>query len=149
MQRHQHRRNAIAQAAVDHFGDAAMVGLEHLPLPRRDGLLGNAFVAGDHRHLADARDRAWRAGWPVAVDHQPRIALRDQVSVELFRQRIGHAGDADIPGDVPGELGFRQPEVAEPARQHPAVMIAGQKERRAAGGIILVNRRCVLASEQQ
>ena len=40
----------------------------------------------------------------VAVDHQPRIALRDQMRVELFRQRLRDAGNADVPGDVPRQF---------------------------------------------
>ena len=43
------------------------------------------FVARYRRRLADARDRACDMRRPVAVDHQPRVTLRDQVRVEMFR----------------------------------------------------------------
>ena len=47
VQRHQHRRHAVAQALVDHLADAAMVGIEDLAAPRLGGLAGEAFIAGN------------------------------------------------------------------------------------------------------
>ena len=148
VQRHQHRRHTVAQAPVDHLGDAAMVGIEDRLPPRLGRLARKAFVAGDDGRFADARDRARRVGRTVAVDHQPRIALRDQMRVQMLRQRVGDAGNADIPGDMPRQLARRQPEIAEHARDQPAVMIAGQQERRASGGIIFENRRNIFAAEE-
>src|ERR1700726_3152523 len=82
VQRPQHRRNGIAQALLDRLADAAMVGIEDRFPPRLDGVAPKTFVAGDDGRFADARDRTWRAGRAVAVDHQPRVALRDQMRVQ-------------------------------------------------------------------
>src|SRR3982074_186276 len=82
---HQHRRKGSGPAGVDHLADAAMVGIEDPAAPRLDRVAGKTFVAGYHRRFADARDRTWRVRRPVAVDHQPRIALRDQGGAEMFR----------------------------------------------------------------
>ena len=125
-----------------------MVGIEDLPAPHLGGLARDAVIAGNHGGLADARDRAGRLRRPVAVDHQPRIALRDQMRVELLRQRIRHAGNADIPGDMPRQLALREPEIAETARDQPAVVVASQKERRAPGRVNFQNRRKILLIEQ-
>src|ERR1700692_2971259 len=94
VQRHQHRRNVFAQALVDGLVDAAMVGIEYRPAPRLSRVAPKAFVTGDDSRFADARDRAWRAGRAIAVDHQPRVTLRDQMRVQMFRQRIRDAGNA-------------------------------------------------------
>src|SRR3981081_1394201 len=85
VQRHQHRRDSIAQAAVDHLGDAAMVGIEYPSAPRFGRVAAKAFVAGYDSRFAEARDgnsSLWRA---IAVDPQPRVALRDQMRVQTFR----------------------------------------------------------------
>ena len=84
----------------------------------------------------------------IAVDHQPRVALRDQVGVQMFRQRIGEPGDTDVPADVTRKLGFCNPEIAQHARNGPAVMITCQKERRGSRCIVLMNRRNIGFSEQ-
>jgi hypothetical protein len=39
------------------------------------------------------------------------------------------------------QFACRYAEVAEPARDRSAIVVAGQKERRAPGGIIFENRR--------
>src|ERR1700730_9347571 len=148
VQRDQHRRTTFAQPLLDDFGDAAMVGIEYLLVPRLYRVARQAFVAGNQGRFADARDRTWRARRTIAVDHQPRIALRDQMRVEMFRQRLGDAGNADIPGDMPRQLGCRQPEIAERARDLPAVMIRCQQERRAALGIIFMNRRNIFPTKE-
>jgi len=46
------------------------------------------------------------------------------------------------------ELGCRQPEVAENGRDRAAIMIAGQKERRAARRIMFNDRRSISAAEE-
>ena len=76
----------------------------------------------------------------VAVDHEPRIALHDQMRVEMLRQHLGDAGNADVPGDVPRQFALGQAEIAEHARDQPAVMVAGQQERRASRIIIFAHR---------
>ena len=68
--------------------------------------------------------------------------------VEMFRQRLGDAGNPDIPGDMPGQLAFGQPEIAENARDQPAVMVASQQKWRASRGIMFENRWNICASEE-
>ena len=63
---------------------------------------------------------------PVAVDHEPRVALRDQMRAEQVGELRGDAGDADVPGDVPDELAFGQAEIAERGGNQPAVVVAGE-----------------------
>ena len=106
--------DALRRRCVDHLADAAMVGIEDLSAPRLGGIAGEAFIAGNDGRFADARDRTCGVRRPVAVDHQPRIALRDQMRIEMFRQRVGDAGNADVPGDMPCQLVLRQAEIAEP-----------------------------------
>jgi hypothetical protein len=49
---------------------------------------------------------------------------------------------------VPPELAGRQAEIAEGLREQPAVMVAGQQERRAASGIMFQNRRNICVSKE-
>ena len=84
VQRHQHRRHACAAALVDDLADAPVIGIEDLRAPHRGGLARNALVAGNRGRLADARDRACDMGRAVAVDDEPRVALHDQMGVEMF-----------------------------------------------------------------
>jgi hypothetical protein len=49
---------------------------------------------------------------------------------------------------MPRQLAGRQPEIAQGKRDPPAVMVAGQQERRAAGGVIFVNRRNIFAPKE-
>ena len=128
MQRHQHRRHARAQARVDDLVDVVMVGIEDRPAPRLGRVAGKAFIARNGGGFADARDRTWRRRRTIAVDHQPRVALRDQMRVEMFRERVGDAGNADIPGDVPRQFAQPEPEIAEHARD-----AAGRNDRRSKG----------------
>jgi hypothetical protein len=66
----------------------------------------------------------------------------------MLCERIGDAGDAGIPGDVPRQFAGRQPEIAEPARDQASVMIRGQQEWRAAFGINFVNRRNIFVTKE-
>ncbi len=75
----------------------------------------------------------------VAVDHEPRITLRDQMRAEMVRQLLGDAGDPDIPGDVAPKLALGQPELAKCAGNQPSVMVTGDEKRRTAGGVMFVN----------
>ena len=84
----------------------------------------------------------------VAVDDEPRVALHDQMGVEMFRQRLRDAGNADVPGDVPHQFALGQAEIAEHARDQPAVMVAGQQERRASAGIVFADRRNIFGPEE-
>src|ERR1700710_23779 len=87
-------------------------------------------------------------GWAVAVDHEPRVELHDQMRVELVRQLFRDAGDADVPGDVTYQLALGQTEIAEPARNQSAVMITGEKERRSPRGVILADRGNIFGSQK-
>src|ERR1700692_210114 len=84
VQRHQQGWNVVAQAAVDRLIDAAVIGIEDRPAPRLGRRWRDPFIARDDSRLAEARNRAWRLRRTIAVDHQPRIALRDQMGVEMF-----------------------------------------------------------------
>ena len=143
VQRHQHRWPAFVQALVDDLVDPPMIGIEDRTAPHLDRLARQSLIAGNGGGFADQRDRACDMRRPVAVDHQPRIALRDQMGVELLRQLLGDAGNADIPRDVPRQLCLGQAEIAEDGRNQPAVMVAGEQERRAACRIKFVHRRHV------
>ena len=84
VQRHQHRRHGGAAALVDDLADAPVVGIEDLRAPHFRCLARNALIACYRRGLADARDRACGIGRAVAVDDQPRVALHDQMGVEVL-----------------------------------------------------------------
>jgi len=99
------------------------------------GPLRQSLIARDRRRLADRRDRACGFERPVAVDHEARIALRDQMCAERVGHRFGHAGDADVVSDVARAFAFVDAEVAQRARNHPAVVIAGEEERRSAARV--------------
>jgi hypothetical protein len=68
--------------------------------------------------------------------------------VKLSRKRLRDTGDADILGDMPRQLAFRQPEIAENFRNEPAVMVAGEEIRRAPPRIIFQHRRNISGSEE-
>ncbi len=68
--------------------------------------------------------------------------------VEMLRQPLGDAGNSDVPADMPYKLAFGQPEIAERARNEPSVVVAGEKERRAAGDVEFTNRWNILAAEK-
>src|SRR5262249_22777594 len=97
----------------------------------------------------ESGNRARRADRAVAVDHEPRIALRDQMCIEMIRELLRDAGDADVPADVPRKFALAHAEIAELLRQQPAVMVRCQQERRTAGGIPLEPRRDVGVAEQR
>ena len=70
------------------------------------------------------------------------------MGVELLRERLGDAGNADVPGDVARQLALGQAEIAERARNQPAVMVAGQQERRASAGIKFADRRNIFGAQE-
>ncbi len=136
----------VAHARIDHLVDPTMIGLEDR-LPPRIGLLRrDALVAGNDRGFADGRNRARDIRRPVAVDHQPRIALRDQMRTERVRTSLGDTGNPDIPGDMPREFAVGQAEIAKRIRDQSPVVIAGQQEGRGAGGVALDDGRNWIAS---
>ena len=100
---------------VDDLVDAAVIGIEDFVTAHLRGLRRQGFIAGNDRGLADARDRACDTRGTVAVDHEPRIALRDQMRAQMIRQLLGDAGNADVPGDVAGQFSFGHAEITERA----------------------------------
>ena len=105
-----------------------------------------SFIAGNGRGLADHGNRACGAGRAVAVDHQPRIALRDQMRVHLVGEPLGDAGNADVPGDVARQFTLGQSEITQHARDRPSVMVTGEQKRRAAGCVIFADRRNIFGA---
>ena len=109
-----------------------MIGIEDLRPAGGD--LGGASVqiAWNDHPLADLRDRGRHPGVPIAIDHQPRIVLRDQRRIE----RLGHAARqperSDIPGDVPVQFGRRQSQISKAPRNPRAGMIDHDDEIRPA-----------------
>ncbi len=136
------------QAIIDDLVDASVIGIENLRAPHLRGFAHQAFIAGDGRCFADARDRTCGTRGAIAVDYQPRVALRDQVRIELPRQRLRDAGDADIPGDMANQLALRQPEIAKLLWNQPAVMVAGEEIRRAPRGIMFVDRGNIFVTQK-
>jgi hypothetical protein len=63
------------------------------------------------------------------------------MDAHLLREQRSDAGDTDIPGNMPLHLTGGHAEIAERARHQPAVMIAGEEERRPAACIFLNHRR--------
>ena len=68
--------------------------------------------------------------------------------VECARYGFGDAGNADVPADVPAQFALGQAEIAERGWQQPAVMIAGEQERRAAVRIEFEHRRNLRDAEE-
>ncbi len=114
---------------VDLGGDRGMVrGVD-----RRDPRgAGGGVERGVARHggaVADRGHRVGRGGVAVAVDHQPRVALMDERRVERARERLAERGHADVPADVPRQLGVGQAEPGQRARHPPPAMVADQQQR--------------------
>ena len=63
------------------------------------------------------------------------------MNVELVGQHLCDTGNADVPGDMADKLVLRKAEIAERARNQPAVMIAGEEEGRLPRRVIFVHRR--------
>lgn len=135
-------------AAVDRGIDAMVIRLENLAPPCRALAVRNPFVARDRGGLGDHGNRACRGRRAVAVDHQPRIALCDQMRIEQLCESLGDASNADVPADVPDKLAFRDAEIAQRVRQHPSVMIRGEQEGRSPLRILLMHGRSVALAKQ-
>ncbi len=65
---------------------------------------------------------AWRS---IDVDDEPRVGLEDEHGVEPLGECAAQARDADVPGDVPGQLALRYAQVAQPPRES-----RGRRDRR-------------------
>ena len=132
VQRDQDGRDARLRAGLQDALEGVVIRPEQRLDPGLARRRRDALVARDRGRIADRRDRRRHVGRPVAVDHEPRIALRDQRRLERRGQPAGDRLDPDVVGDVALEVLGCQAEVAERAR-HPAPgVIAGEHERRAA-----------------
>ena len=129
VQRNEDRRSSLLRAPVERLGDGVVIRRKDALLAFECGLLRETLIAGNRRRLADRRDRACGRQRPVTVDHEPRIALRDQTRAERVRHRFGDAGDADVVGDVAAAFVLVDAEIAQRARNPATVVIAGEKER--------------------
>jgi hypothetical protein len=68
-----------------------------------------------------------RAARPaIAVDHQPRVARRDQRRIEDVRQLERSVEPADVPADMARQLLFGDAEIAQRLRHRLARVIAQQ-----------------------
>src|SRR5215470_16198919 len=117
--------------------------IKNLAAARFGSFARQSLIAGDRGRFADHRYGAWHVRRAVAVDHQPRVSLRDQMRIEQPRQSLDNAGNADVPAYVAGKLVFAKPEIAESLWNQPAKVVAGDEERRAAARIFLEHRRDV------
>ncbi len=68
--------------------------------------------------------------------------------VEVRGKRARHAGNADVPGDMPRQFALGQTEIAERARNGAAEMIRCQQERRATLRVLLHDRRRIFSAEE-
>ena len=133
MQRHQHRRHrhrAGARRSPRRCGDDRdRRSPRAAPPPPRARWPSLPGIDG---RFADARDRTCHVRRAVAVDHQPRIALRDQMRVEMLRQRLGDAGNADDPRRCGASVrSGGSPRSPSTRGISAAVMVTCQQERRA------------------
>ena len=85
-------------------------------------------VAGDHRPVGEAHDEGRVVAAAVGVDQQARVAGHDGGRAELGRQRPHDRRNADVVGDVPLQLRWRQPQGAVVRRQQVAGVIAEDDE---------------------
>lgn len=84
--------------------------------------------------LAHFGDRVGGRRIAIAVDHEARIELQRRGGIERLAQALGHARDANVPGDMAHTFGFIETERAEPGRNQPTGVIGGEEEGRAALG---------------
>jgi hypothetical protein len=68
--------------------------------------------------------------------------------VHLVRELFGDAGNADVPGDVAGELALGHAEIAERTRNDSPVVIAGEEEGRGARLVKFEHRRNVCLRQE-
>src|SRR3569623_3418215 len=129
MQRYQDGWLLLCGAAIERLRNARVIRLENLAPTRGDFVEAQAVIAGDVGGLAHERDRARALERPVAVDHEARISLCDEMCAGRFGQPPRDAGDADVPCDVPLQIALCAAETAEAFRNAAAVVIAGEEKR--------------------
>jgi len=78
--------------------------------------------------LAHFGDRVGSRRIAIAVDHEARIELQRRGGIERPAQALGHARDANVPGDMAHTFGFIETEHAEPGRNQPTGVIGGEEE---------------------
>jgi len=62
-------------------------------------------------------------GAAIAIDHQPRIVLCDQRRIECPYDQVSDSQGADVPIDVPLELGRWQSQISKTLGEAPAGVI--------------------------
>ena len=105
--------------------DTIMVRVEDLTRPRLRFARADGAVPRNHGVLAVRGDRALRPEWPITVDHQAGISLRDHERAELPSELLRNALDADVARDMRGELRGRQAQRAERAREQAPSVVGG------------------------
>ena len=128
VQRNQDGWPAPSLSAVQHGGDAIMIGCEDVAEARPPVLRSQTLIAGDGRAIAHHRDRAFRPGRAIAVDDQPRIALVDEDGVQAASEVSPQARDADVPGDVARQVRRAQAQIPQPGRNGAAGVIAQEQK---------------------
>eukprot|EP01035_Chromulina_nebulosa_P005028 gene5028-6821_t len=89
-----------------------------------------AYIARDHRQVTHFWNGVGAVRTAVAVDHQPRIALRDEGGVQGLGQALAQPKDADVPGDVPAQVRLRESEVSQNSGNDASCVIAQQQKGR-------------------
>ena len=66
----------------------------------------------------------------------------------MRRERLGDAGNADVPADVAHQFALGQAEIVENARNQPAVVVAREQKRRTARRIEFADRGNIFGLEE-
>ena len=117
------------------FVNSVVIGIEQHLDALFLGFLAEPHVAGDFGAGAGFGDRLRVTRRPVDVDHQPRIPGQHPRCVQLGRQQAGHAGGADVIGDMAFEVDVVETEPIQRRRNRPAGVVRHQDHRRAAVGV--------------
>ena len=128
MERDQDALPTVVPPVVERARDAVVIGPEDLVYARGSFVGVQIPVARDLRMLAHGRYRVMTVDRPIAVDDQARVGLQNQGRVETGREEARHLRGADVPGDVPPELGFLHAQIAEPPRKITAGVLTCEKE---------------------
>ena len=88
------------------------------------------------------------AGSTVAIDHQPRVILRDQRRVQRCRHMARHRQRPDVPGNVTFQFEVLHPQRAERARYAGTCMIHRDHEGARAGDVQCQERRRLIRRQQ-
>ena len=146
--RHQNRGTACRESRIQQRAHTGMVGIEDRGSPRADLRCAQSQVARNAGPLTQRRNRAGNVRIAVAVDHEPRIVLGDERSIKRRRNFMGYAEAADVPGNVPFQLGRRHAEVTQLSRNAPARVVNHDDEVRRPLRAPLAEGRRLIRREQ-